>query len=111
MVYEIEADKNGDMPTHYAAKSGNVDILEYLMGKEFINLEPRNYKNQTPLHISAIHGKVEAVKFIMENGIYFMEEKNETISIEPQDMDGKTPLHLSAEYGNLDVFKYLMSHR
>ncbi len=71
--------------------------------KELINhgvsIDARNNKRQTPLHSAAFNGKLEVVK-------YLMEEKH--VGFNVKDKDGRTPLHLAATNGQLEIVKYLV---
>ena len=79
---------------------GHLDIVKYLMEEyngSYIDREPRNIYDVTPLHAAALEGHREIVEYLMRR----VRDK------EPKDKDGNTILHWSAGKGHLDIIKYL----
>ena len=58
-------DKEGETALTYAARRGDVEILEYLLTVDGINVNIMNFKGQTALHEAAKFGKFEVVKKLM----------------------------------------------
>jgi ankyrin repeat protein len=68
MVDEIgaEPDKDGWTPLHYAATSGHLDIVEYLISKE-VDIDAQSPSNTTPLMMAARYGHIKVVKYLLDN--------------------------------------------
>ena len=56
--------------------------------------------NKTPLHVAALIGNLEQVKYHIKHGADVNEKSG----------DGKTPLHYAALSGSREVVKYLVEH-
>jgi ankyrin repeat protein len=54
-------------------------------------------EDDTPLHISAQHGNLEATKALVERGA----------SLTNVNKNGNTPLILAAKYGKIEISRYL----
>jgi uncharacterized protein len=62
-----DINKTGWAPLHYAATSGNVQIIKLLLDKDaFINAESPN--GTTPLMMAAMYGTTEAVQLLLDQG-------------------------------------------
>ena len=70
------------------------------------NCDPavRNNKNATPLHIAALNGHYDVVRFLIS-------ELNCVPNIQDWKDINRTPLHLAAENGHLHIVKYLIEER
>ena len=90
-------------PIHETEFTAIVDTLgdfKY-MAKRLQNFNTRRPTHGlTPLHVAAQEGKLEVVKYNVEN-IEFFWNKN------PYSIRGWTPLHLAARNGHLKVFDYI----
>ncbi|MDR3108473.1 MAG: ankyrin repeat domain-containing protein [Planctomycetaceae bacterium] len=96
-----KSDKKGTLPLHWAAENNeNIEVIEYLITKEYINVKDEN--GNTPLHRAAAFNKhVDVVKYLVSKGAD-VHEKNVK--------DGATPLHWAAGYNeNIEVIEYLLS--
>ena len=95
--------ENGMSPMWIALKEDNLPLFKLIVN----NLEEKNplgtpayvttVKN-TPLHIAAWHGKIEFVRFLVDQ----ISEKN------PFNEEGTTPLHKAVIHKRFDVIKLLM---
>ena len=92
------ADDDGWTVLHHAAKSGNLDLFQYLIGKES-DVFSKTKNKQNSLHIAAVNGHAGLCKKLLE--IY-------NLDILLTDDDGWAVLHHAAENGNLDLFQYLI---
>ncbi|CAN2103767.1 ankyrin repeat domain-containing protein [Wolbachia pipientis] len=129
LVWEKHADINardsgGQTPLDYATNSKNNNVVEYLkqaqldLNNELSNAVVENnidkvkesirrgadvntkVKNgRTPLHYAAQEGKLDVVK-------YLVEEKHADVNA--NDNDGFIPLHYAAAHGNLRLVKYMV---
>ena len=79
-------------PLHCAASKGQSKVVKYLISR---------LDCSTPLHLTALHKNLEAVKYFVNN--FYYDPKYTCI-----DKLGRTPLHLASEGGHLDVVNYLV---
>lgn len=89
----------GNTPLHYAARSGNIEIIKYFLsngGAKDINLS--NHKGCTPLYYAVFHGDKEILELLLENGAI----------INAPDNEGITPLAGAVLTGNLEAAKFLL---
>lgn len=84
-----------------AATTGNGPELKYLM-KEGEDVNVTNEFYQSLLHEAASYGKLETVK-------YLIEEKH--MSVDLRDTYERTPLHAAARNGVLNLVKYLAGEK
>jgi len=89
---------NGFSAIHLAAYYGKFPIIRSLLFVCPENVDLLNHLAQTPLHIAASEGHVEATTEILSLGA------NPIL----QDIDGRTPLHLAVLKGHLDVARLLL---
>ena len=110
--------------------TGHISVVEILL-ENGANIEAKNLKNQTSLHLTAIKGHFATMKMLIEKGarrdeqdlmgktafhlaareghlpqVHFLLEAGSPT--EMPDKQGKTALHLSAREGNLMVVEYLL---
>lgn len=114
-------DKDGQTALHHACKHGkpesfdfrvehgydddgenrrHASCVELLLAQEGVNVNTRDHRNNTPLHVSVQHsGNVVAcMTVLLDNGAY----------IESQNGDGKTPLDLAREAKNDEAARVLV---
>mmetsp|Transcript_1561 Transcript_1561/g.2528 ORF Transcript_1561/g.2528 Transcript_1561/m.2528 type:complete len:627 (+) Transcript_1561:56-1936(+) len=96
-------DKNGSGPVLWAAGSGDLAILEYLI--QTCNCDPeqvqngkRSFARRTPLHWAARNGHIRAVQFLVETC---------NVNIDAITQDGTTAFCWACWQGHLPVMKYL----
>ncbi|KAK3588334.1 hypothetical protein CHS0354_020957 [Potamilus streckersoni] len=85
-------------PGHYAAMSGNVSLLQYLIHQ---SLDPwcRSATQETLLHLSCIAGKLEMSRYLVEKYPDMMNKVNSS---------KETPGHYAAQSSNVAVLQYLL---
>lgn len=84
-------------PVHCAVIGGERCLRALCLhyGRDIVNLKDAN--NRTPLHIAALHGRIECAKYLLENGA----------ELDCKDSNGRTPLLAAAQNGKtqiLDIF-------
>jgi ankyrin repeat protein len=83
-------DGNGLTPLHYAAREGNVDLINYLVDKG-AKLELKTAQAKTPLHLAAMNDRGDAVAVLLKRGA----------ALETRDDYLRTALVLCARLGPL----------
>lgn len=100
---EIE-DKDGDKAIHHAAFGNEPKVIEILLSmegrvlKSNLELNSRNKKMQTALHIAVNKGHIDVIKVLLDNGAH----------TSLQDIDGDTPLHDAITKKYHDIIKLLL---
>ena len=83
-----------------AARNGHHDICRLLIDKG-AQLEAKNTKGLTPLHIAVTQGHIEIVRLLCDRGA----------DIEAQEFLGRRTLHNAVFYGHISVVKELIEVR
>ena len=92
------ADQHIRSATHYAAKTGNAEILA-LLYDQGADLEMCDQVGRTPLHIAALFGRESVAEFLLACAV----------NVDgPGDHSGNTPLHLSARGGHAGIVRVLL---
>ncbi|KAL7268016.1 hypothetical protein RUND412_009377 [Rhizina undulata] len=89
----------GQTPVHWAAHFGNEEMVQLLLEKEGIDINPKNRCGSTPLFAAARRGHESVVRLLL---------KKEGIDINPKDEDGETPLFAAASGGHESVVGLLL---
>jgi len=82
---------------HEAARGGNTDALETLLGRG-AEVDCRDIDGRTPLYWASERGHPKAVEFLLE-------KKADPMLL---DLDKRNPLHRAARYGHTDVVRILI---
>lgn len=93
------SDTMGSTALHKAAANGHTDCLNIL--KEFGARHIRNNSGNYPIHWAAENGKIDAVKFLIENYDVDVLEKNDF---------GMSVLSCAFKSGNADAIALCLSH-
>ena len=80
-----------------AAKKGHIKLAKYLIGENFDVNATNEDENASPLHASAQFGKLNIMKFLVNNGA----------KLDAKDIDGHTPLMMAAKNGYIKIVKFL----
>jgi len=85
---------------HWAAGSGNLDFVKFLLSDE-VNEDPNitRENNFTPLHAASMHGFSAIVELLIDNGA------NVNIQTDPQKY---APIHSASFGGHLETIKLLI---
>lgn len=80
-----------------AAEGGHLTICESLLDLKDIDIEIKNNRGRTALHIAAMKNRTAIVRALIKEGA----------KVNAKDNDRKTPLHLAAQEGRRDVVEVL----
>lgn len=94
--------QGGHTLAHWAAKRGDMEVLELLISKGAPYLEPSEDEvAMCPIHWACTEGRLEVVRFLVDKGV----------SINCVDGSGCTPLLIAAQYGQSDVAAFLIKKK
>ena len=106
---------DGDLPLHKACGGDNINVTTYLVNvmSKYFPIETistfRGRHDQTPLHIAALHGRLEIVKYLINE---LNCDPNIMISnVNNDKFCGRTPLHNASQNGQLHVVKFLIENQ
>ncbi|XP_065645011.1 ankyrin repeat domain-containing protein 16 [Hydra vulgaris] len=124
--------KDGWTSFHISCREGFIDVMDYLVCIDNTLCFTVSNNKRTPLHTSSMHGKIEAVKFLLEKGcnpdvrdscgssplmdalrfgfvsVAEVLIKTNLVLLDQVDNLGRYPLHIAAESGQVDSVKYLV---
>ena len=92
-------------PLHFAAAQGYIEICHLTIFSLIVNntdVNPRDDKGNTPLHVAAANGEKEVWKAIASIKLT-LEDKIPEDYINPKNDKGLTHLHLTAAKGFLEI--------
>ena len=92
-------DRGGRSPVHWAAWSGSISVLGYIISRYNFNTNDLDYTGCTPLVHSCWSGSINTVQYLINN---HNSDPNIT------DNDGMTPLHHACRHGHIDITQYLI---
>ena len=96
-------DTDGNTPLNYAAASGKLNTVKYLIERKGCNPQCQGQWNRSPLHNACEKNRnLAVVKYLVEKHGCDPNEKDEK---------GNTPLNLAAAFGSLDTLVYLIEER
>ena len=78
--------KAGWTALHFAAQRGHTKLVEYFVAKMGATIDSTTMKKQTPLHLAATHGRVDACQALVELGA----------SLDSADDNSQRAIHLAA---------------
>ena len=87
----------GNTALHWAAKKGNMNIVEILLDRG-IEINSKTNDGETALHIAASSGNMNIVEILLDRGI----------DINSKDNDGWTALHWAASNGDMNIVEILL---
>jgi ankyrin repeat protein len=77
----------------------NLDGVKAAISQDGLLVHRTYRRGETPLHMAAIEGSVDIVRFLITQGADVNAVNNR----------GQTPLHMACYYNRLDIVKYLVS--
>jgi len=93
-----QTDEERRTAMHYAALSGNLQIIAILI-KGGAKLDPKEKLGNTPLHLAADLNQAEAAKLLLDVGAM----------VDPENKNGMTPLMIAASHGNVEIVLALLA--
>jgi len=90
----------GNTPLMCTTWSGNRTIARYLITETAATATERSDSKMTPLLWAALHGNVDMVEFLLENGSSLQELQD----------DGSTALLWAAKNGHVELLEWLLNH-
>ncbi|XP_067648871.1 ankyrin repeat domain-containing protein 50-like [Haliotis asinina] len=94
-----QVDEEGNNVLHLACKFGLLDVVEYLLSQNSVDINTRGRGAMTPLMMAVVYRHSDVFKFLMRNGA----------DVSQVDDYGCSVLHLSCRGREMDVVKYLLS--
>ena len=94
----LEKTSQGDTALDLAAKSGQNEIVEFLLQHPSIN---KDHNNGFVLSRSAFHGHTTIIQLLLQQSAKFINYKSN---------DGKTPLYYAAQQGHVEAVKLLCQY-
>lgn len=91
---------NGDTVLHIAARTNNIDAVEYLLSTSRIAVNTQGGKGRTALHLACENGHVDIVESLINAPLIYVNSRDER---------RQTPLHLACEKGHLEVVRILLA--
>ncbi|XP_046340859.2 putative ankyrin repeat protein RF_0381 [Haliotis rufescens] len=95
-IYKVDRDSENIL--HLSCKGGNVEIVDYVLKQNVIDLNSREKKGMTPLLLSAYFGERDVFDLLIGRGA-------DTSSVNDF---GENILHFSCRGGNVDIVKYVL---
>lgn len=85
---------------HYAVRSGNFDIIEYLYKKNLFKTNVVDIRGNTLLHYASKTNNIKIAKFLIKNNLYPYYKNN----------DMETALYDAVRYGSNDMIKFIIDN-
>jgi len=82
-------------------RKGYAEVVKFLVEVAHANVEPKDFQNNTPLHLAASYGHVKAVECLVLKG---------KANVEVPGDGGITALHYSASEGYVKVVQFLIEN-
>ncbi|XP_071094922.1 putative ankyrin repeat protein RF_0381 [Haliotis cracherodii] len=93
-----KVDRGSENILHLSCKGGNVEIVDYVLKQNVIDLNSREKEGMTPLLLSAYLGESDAFDLLIGRGA----------DISSVNDFGDNILHFSCRGGNVDIVKYVL---
>ncbi|XP_067661560.1 ankyrin repeat domain-containing protein 50-like [Haliotis asinina] len=92
-------DKGGNNILHIACESGHIDVVQYFLSLNCLDINSRGWRKWTPVMLAAYHGHNEVIKLLI----------NHTADLSISGKGGDNILHIACQSGHTDVVQYLLS--
>ncbi|XP_026385317.1 ankyrin-2-like [Papaver somniferum] len=106
----MKNDAKGESPFYHAVLGGNINIVDYLLGKG-ANPNTSNTNGATPLHYAAQKGYTEILTRLLSRGVN-VNGSCEDGTLTPLAVAGATlsPLDVAANNGQIEAIQILLDH-
>ncbi|XP_071095492.1 putative ankyrin repeat protein RF_0381 [Haliotis cracherodii] len=85
---------------HYASLGGKLEIVEYILAQNIVDINSREKGGQTAVMKAAWMGKRDVFDFLVTKGA----------NLSSVDTNGHTILYFACESRNINIVKYILSH-
>ena len=89
-MFTLMQDKDGDRAVHHASFGDEPDVLE-LLAQHGVDLNARNRRKQTPLHVAVNKGHISVIKVLLKHNCHPSLQVKATF---PSDMGPGRPISL-----------------
>ncbi|XP_071115831.1 serine/threonine-protein phosphatase 6 regulatory ankyrin repeat subunit A-like [Haliotis cracherodii] len=93
-------DKYGDNILHKACDGGNVQIVEYIVSHNILDINSTGYRGRTPVTLAVLKGHKAVFDLFVSKGC----------DLTVKDKYGDNILHAACEGGNVQIVEYIVSH-
>lgn len=90
--------KKDNYNIHKAAQKGKIDVIRDILKKKKSLVNATNESGHTPIHLASLHGHLDVVSLLIENGSDLLIKDN----------SGWSVLHFAASGRNEDIIKLLL---
>ena len=104
LLQEVKNFKNssGSTALHWATIEGHLDICQFLVREELVDVNAKNVYGFNALHFAARENRPEITKWLLEET---------SIGVNAQSKDGWSALHYAAIKNSLEVTRILLKYR
>lgn len=97
VVAEADDQRDRNLPLHIAAKTGQLEIIEYLIDNGAV-VDGHDRDESTPLMVACLLGQPEAAMLLIKHGA----------KVDQADLNGATPVTFAMGSGNMEVIQLLL---
>ncbi len=90
----------GDTLLHIALKTNSLQVINFLLDQNDVDLNAKNALGQTPSHIAAINGQMDNLKLLISKGA----------DVKAVDRYQNNLLHAAAKTNRSEIIKYLLDN-
>lgn len=91
--------KNGETALIAAIRHNQLNVVDLLLGVNYINVNAADQDGNTPLIVAAIHGRTDAALKLLS--------RHDTLG-DAVNQDGFSALHKAAQFGHMDIVRLLL---